>query len=134
MGDQAVTYRIVFDGGSLGNPGRGYGSFRLRHAGEPWSEPVRCEFGDAVTNNEAEYRSLIAALEALLDLCDDPAAVSVEASTDSMLVVKQMQGAWKVRAANLAPLRTAAQRLAGNFAKVRFYWHPRQESVTLLGH
>ena len=63
----ARRYRIVFDGGSKGNPGIGYGSYRIQPEGGPWSEPYRLEFGDKVTNNEAEYRSLIAAFEHLAE-------------------------------------------------------------------
>ena len=54
---------IVFDGGSLGNPGKGYGSYRLRPPGGEWEAAVRLDFGGGVTNNEAEYRSLLGALE-----------------------------------------------------------------------
>ncbi len=55
-----VDYTLTFDGGSLGNPGKGYGSYELR-TGEK-SEVVRKEFGGNQTNNEAEYKTLIAAL------------------------------------------------------------------------
>ncbi len=134
MAGPLARYAVVCDGGSIGNPGRGYGSFRLRRRGEPWSEPVQLEFGDGITNNEAEYRSLIGALHALLETCGDPARVAVEVLTDSKLVVMQLQGRWKVRAGNLAPLHRAARRVAGRFGEVRYVWHPREKSVELLGH
>jgi ribonuclease HI len=131
---EPADYGIVFDGGSLGNPGRGYGSFRLRVGDGPWLEPVRLEFGSWVTNNEAEYRALIAGLRRLLEVCDEPGAASVHVLSDSQLVVNQMKGTWKVKAANLRPLRDAARQLAGRFAGVSYAWHSRDHSLELLGH
>ncbi|MFZ1755817.1 MAG: hypothetical protein WAU10_18840, partial [Caldilineaceae bacterium] len=57
--------RVIFDGGSKGNPGLGYGSYALEWPGFP-RQLVRLKFGDRVTNNEAEYDTLIAALEAIV--------------------------------------------------------------------
>lgn len=125
---------VLFDGGSLGNPGRGYGSFALRRADEPWSTPVRLEFGDHLTNNEAEYRSLIAALENLIQALEDPTQVDLEILGDSQLVIFQLEGKWRVRAPNLVPLHRAAQRLASRFGQVRYTWQPRARTVRILGH
>lgn len=130
----AKRYRIVFDGGSKGNPGIGYGSYRIQAEGSPWSEPYRLEFGDGVTNNEAEYRSLIAALDHLAEACPDPASIEVEALGDSKLVLSQLSGAWKVKAANLRKYHRAGQAAAGRFAAVTYTWHDRKRSVDLLGH
>jgi ribonuclease HI len=130
----APDWRIVFDGGSQGNPGRGYGSYRLQRAGGRWEEPVRLEFGDRVTNNEAEYRSLIEALRDLAGRVGDPAEVRVEVLGDSKLVLSQLAGRWKVRADNLRAPYSEAQRLARAFKTVRYTWHRRNESVALLGH
>jgi len=57
-----ADYTITFDGGSLGNPGKGYGSYELRTATQTKGDVIRKEFGDRQTNNEAEYKTLIAAL------------------------------------------------------------------------
>jgi len=127
-------YDIVFDGGSRGNPGEGYGTFRTRPAGAIWSPPVRLAFGKRVTGNEAEYRTLVAALTTLADDLGDAAGAAVEVFGDSQLVICQMRGEWKVRAANLAPLFAAAERAAARFGAVTFTWQPRARSVELLGH
>src|ERR671935_179756 len=109
---------LIFDGGSLNNPGLGYGSFQLRARGEP---PVvhRLEFGLGVTNNEAEYRALLAALEAALAHATaagrDPRALRLLAYGDSQLVVNQVAGRWSVKAPNLRPLRDRARELLGAF-------------------
>jgi probable phosphoglycerate mutase len=127
-------WQLLFDGGSEGNPGRGYGSYVLREAGQPWPPPTRLAFGDGVTSNEAEYRSLIAALEALAGAVADPAQVALEVIGDSQLVIRQLQGAWKVRAANLVPLAGRARELAQAYGRVRYTWRPRAYSVAILGH
>ncbi len=62
---------IIFDGGSKGNPGKGYGSYALRWPGQQ-ERIVKLQFGDDVTNNEAEYDTLIAALEATPDAPERP--------------------------------------------------------------
>lgn len=125
---------IVFDGGSLGNPGKGYGSFRIRPPGGDWEPAVRLDYGDGVTNNEAEYRSLLGAMEAVAQRSKDPAALQVLVYGDSQLVLRQLEGAWKVKAENLRPLFEATRAAARRFKKVRYQWHPRAKSVDLLGH
>jgi ribonuclease HI len=129
-----TEYAIVFDGGSLGNPGRGYGTYRLRVAGRPWEAPVRCDYDGRMTNNEAEYRTLIAALEALLQRSGRPEDDAVEVLGDSQLVLRQLAGAYKVRAANLRPYYGRARELLDRFGASRLTWHPRADSVALLGH
>ncbi len=126
--------RLVCDGGSLGNPGRGYGSFRWQLGSDPWSEPVRLSFGERTTNNEAEYQALIAALETLAQEVASPEHVSLEVLTDSRLLAQQMSGHWKLRAANLFDLHDRAQRAAAMFRRVTFRWLPRSRIVELLGH
>ncbi len=130
----ALELAIVFDGGSLGNPGKGYGSFRIRPPGGDWEPAVRLEYGDGVTNNEAEYRSLLGAMEAVARRSRDPAALSVLVFGDSQLVLRQLQGAWKVKAENLRPLWESTRAAAARFKSVRYQWQPRAKSVALLGH
>src|SRR5262249_6257499 len=94
------TYRIVFDGGSLGNPGRGNGSFAISGPGGYGVKETLSydERGDRVTNNEAEYLTLIAALERLArDLGERAGRARVSVRGDSQLVISQLRGAWKVR-------------------------------------
>ncbi len=128
---------IVFDGGSLNNPGEGYGSYQLRAFDRP---PVlqRLQFGDGVTNNEAEYRALLAALEAALAAARaagrDPRTLRLLAYGDSQLVVNQVAGRWKVRAENLRPYCERARALLGAFGSAEVRWHPRARSVATLGH
>lgn len=127
-------WQLVFDGGSLGNPGRGYGSFRLRPPGGDWEPAVRLDYPGRVTNNEAEYQTLTAALARLAERAADPRRVAVEVFGDSQLVLKQLEGAWKVRTASLLPFRDAAATELKRFGAVKLVWQRRDKSVALLGH
>ena len=124
---------LVFDGGSLGNPGRGYGSYRLKRGEGAWGPVTRLEHGPRLTNNEAEYLTLVGALAALVAE-QDPAGVELTVYGDSQLVIRQLEGAWKVRAANLAAHHAAARAALARFGRVRLVWQPRAKSVALLGH
>jgi ribonuclease HI len=130
-------YYITFDGGSKGNPGLGYGSYELRTATGRTRLEQR-DFGDGVTNNEAEYRTLIAALEDLQATLEragrSPRAYHVLVLGDSELVIKQLNGQYKVKHPGMRPLYVAVKTLAAAFASVRFQWHPRARSVATLGH
>ena len=128
---------IVFDGGSKGNPGLGYGSFLLRDR-DGFSEITRLEYGDRVTNNQAEYRTFIAAMETALAHADargwEPGALSLTVRTDSQLVVEQVCGRWKVRHPELQPLSNQARELLGRFGRPDIRWQPRAQTVRVLGH
>ena len=127
-------WQIVFDGGSLGNPGRGYGSFRLRPPGADWEPAVRLEYGDRVTNNEAEYQTLTAGLAHLAERAADPGRIAIEVFGDSQLVIRQLEGAWKVRTPSIRPFRDAAAAQLARFGGVKLTWQRRDKSVALLGH
>ena len=97
-----MSRRVVVeaDGGSRGNPGpAGYGAV-VRDA-DTGAVLRECAAGIGVaSNNVAEYRGLIAALEAAQDLGAD----EVDVRMDSLLVVNQMSGIWKVKHEAMKPL------------------------------
>ncbi|MFC8848135.1 bifunctional RNase H/acid phosphatase [Micromonospora sp. NPDC057141] len=115
---------VEADGGSRGNPGpAGYGAVvRDRASGEVLAE--RAEAIGTATNNVAEYRGLIAGLEAAAEL----GATEVDARMDSKLVVEQMCGRWQIKHPGLRPLAAQAAALVGRFAAVRFQWIPRERN------
>lgn len=128
------TYEIVFDGGSLGNPGKGYGSFELTSGGSILRH-VRHDYGNNVTNNQAEYQTLIEALTWLANsLGGDAATATVKVNGDSLLVINQLLGKWKVKNEGLRPLHAAAREQLNKFGKVNLIWHDRSKSVARLGH
>lgn len=133
-----ADYVLVFDGGSLGNPGRGYGSFLLSGPEFPGGRLRRREYGDRVTNNEAEYQALIDGLEDLLGAMaaagKRPEQARVSILGDSQLVLNQLMGRWRVRTPTLRPLHERAAEQLRRFGHTLLEWHPRARSVALLGH
>lgn len=131
---KSLDFEIVFDGGSLGNPGKGYGSYEIMSQGEVY-RLAREEFGGSITNNQAEYMTLIEALKWLTsDLGDDRSRATVGIHGDSKLVVSQINGVWKVKNERMIPLVKEAKDLFGQFKKCTITWHPRAKSVAKLGH
>jgi ribonuclease HI len=129
-----ADYTVVFDGGSLGNPGLGYGSYDIvRPGGSVAREQM--EFGPDLTNNQAEFRALIAGLEDLLRRLGPAAhATSLAVRGDSQLVIRGLTGEWRVKHPGLQPLHRQASDLLRQFASVDLAWHPRRESVRAFGH
>lgn len=133
------SVRLSFDGGSRGNPGPAYGSFRVRGAGaaEPLQVLRRLRFGQG-TNNEAEYWSLLEGLRWTLDEARrkrlPSGEIDLSVHGDSLLVIRQLQGDWKARDARMRKLRDEAARLLARFGKVRLQHWPRSRSVAEFGH
>ncbi len=129
-----AAYTVVFDGGSLGNPGKGYGSYEI--VGPDGSVAARqVEFGNDMTNNQAEFRALITALEDLLvRVGPDAGGLSVAIRGDSQLVIRGLTGEWRVKHPGLQPLHRQASDALKRFGNVDLAWHPRRESVRTFGH
>ena len=107
--------RAYIDGGARGNPGpAGYGVRIEREDGTAVEEI--CDSIGIATNNVAEYRGLIAALE----WARAHGHRDVLIRSDSLLLVQQMLGNYKVRNAGLQPLHAEAQRLIRDIGRVRF--------------
>jgi ribonuclease HI len=130
-------YVLIFDGGSIGNPGAAYGSFRLQRSGSPPLPVQRLRFGRG-TNNEAEYKALLGGLEELRRVLAGeghrPADVEIEVRGDSRLVLEQLRGAWRVKNQRLAGLHRQADELLEGFGRVRLVHQDRSRSVRILGH
>ena len=120
---------VEADGGSRGNPGvAGYGALvRDTDTGALLAE--RAEPLGTASNNVAEYRGLIAGLEAAAAV--DPGA-QVHVRMDSKLVVEQMSGRWKIKHEDMRRLALQARDLVSGFTRsggsVRFEWIPRAEN------
>lgn len=122
-----MTSRLIVeaDGGSRGNPGpAGYGAVVIDAAtGEVLAE--RGEFIGVESNNVAEYRGLIAGLQAARELHADAVAVRM----DSKLVVQQMSGAWQIKHPTMRVLAGEAAALVAGFGDVTFDWIPRAQNT-----
>jgi ribonuclease HI len=131
---EPADYLLVFDGGSRGNPGPGYGSYAVFEAGNP-GQARRVSFAESMTNNEAEYNTLLAALRDLLDRLGERAAAStLEIRGDSALVIQQVLGAWKAKDDRMRSLRDETRALLRRFAHWRLVQQPREDTVRVLGH
>ena len=131
-------YVLVFDGGSKGNPGPGYGSYAITRTKDGAQRLERLEFGDDCTNNEAEYDTLIAALRDLIGRIEEagrhPREYAVEVRGDSALVIYQLQGRWKVKEPRMQDRWDECSRLLQRLGAVELKTQPREESVRILGH
>ncbi|NOZ05752.1 MAG: ribonuclease HI family protein [Chloroflexi bacterium] len=132
------THVLIFDGGSRGNPGPGYGSYAVRYADSGEQRLERIDFRRRMTNNEAEYETLLVALEDLLaehrQENRPPSASRIEIRGDSRLVVDQISGRWKARDPRMARYRDKARNLLRQFGTAKLYQQPRAKSVAVLGH
>lgn len=112
------------DGGARGNPGpAGYG-VRIEQMDGTLVEEL-CESIGIATNNVAEYRGLLAALE----WARAHGGHRVHVRSDSLLLVQQMLGHYKVKHPGLQPLYAKARLLAHELGRVTFE-HVRRESNT----
>ena len=108
-------YLLQFDGCSKGNPGlAGAGAVIFNYEKEIWGSSKFV--GAKTTNNEAEYSGLIMGLEKALDLGIKELAVE----GDSLLVIKQMNGEFKVKSENLYTLYNDAKELEKKFDSITF--------------
>ncbi len=118
--DEVVVWT---DGGARGNPGpAGYGAVITDRDGNVLAE-VWEGIGWA-TNNVAEYRGVIAGLERARAL----GARRVVVRADSLLVVNQQLGRWKVKNEGLQPLAAEVRRLARGFQRVTWQHVPRERN------
>lgn len=125
-----MRFTIHADGGARGNPGpAGAGAV------------VRNEFGASVadvskflgtrTNNFAEYEAVILAFEALTKIVppEERETTDVTVLLDSELIVRQMNGAYKVRHPVLKEQKARLAQVAAAFGKVSFAHIPREENA-----
>ena len=112
---------LCADGGSRGNPGpAGFGAVLLDDSGRVVRE--LSEFIGQATCNEAEYRALIAALQAAREL----GARDLLIRADSQLLVRQLNGQYRVRSRSLMPLALRARRMLDQFASWKAQHVPRE--------
>src|SRR5215210_1687677 len=95
---------VNVDGGSRGNPGpAGIAAVATDPSGQILAE--RSETIGEATNNVAEYRALLLGISLAKELGADEG----EFVGDSMLIVEQVRGNWKVKQEHLRPLHTAVK-------------------------
>ena len=121
------TIRIFCDGGSRGNPGpAGIGAVLLDPSQEPPTVigTVSETIGIA-TNNVAEYQALVSGLE----LAESFGARRIEVRADSQLLIRQLEGRYRVKNAGLQPLYRRAMTLLKAYAEVDLAHVYREDNV-----
>ena len=113
---------IYTDGASRNNPGEaGAGIFILRD-GEPVERIAR--YLGTTTNNIAEYTAAIIGLEQAVKL----GASSVNLNADSELLVKQINGQYRVKNEGLKPLHAKIKELIAKIDNVKVQYIPREKN------
>lgn len=103
-------YLLQFDGCSKGNPGKaGSGAVIYKNKTEIWGKSLF--IGNKNTNNEAEYTGLIIGLEE----ANNMGIKNICVEGDSLLVINQMTGKYKVKSENLIGLYNKAKELEKKF-------------------
>lgn len=114
---------IYTDGGARGNPGpAGIGAVLKNENGEIVAEIS--EYIGETTNNQAEYRAVAAAIAKAREL----GAEELNFYLDSELVVKQINGEYKVKNKDLAPLFVKIYNARQGFKKTTFRHIPREKN------
>lgn len=115
-----MRFTIYADGGSRGNPGpSGAGALVRDESGNVVA--TVSEFLGTTTNNVAEYTAVLRALQALRAYVgDDAKDTDVAVLMDSMLVVKQMEGEWRIKHEGLKPLAAEVRASINQFKSVVF--------------
>lgn len=116
-------FYLYADGASRGNPGdAGYGALITDGNGRIVAE-IRGYLGKT-TNNVAEYQALIHGLKKALAL----GIPNIRVLMDSQLVVRQIQGSYRVRQPHLKPLHNQAKQLLAKFLQSQVQCIPREKN------
>ena len=125
MGQAKMTkmkeVNLYTDGGARGNPGPAACAFAIYKMDNSLIKKSGFYAG-STTNNQAEYR----ALKLGLDEAKKRGAVEVHVFLDSLLVVNQMKGVYKIKNRDLWPIHQAVLGLVKHFKNVNFTHVPRE--------
>lgn len=118
--DSFVRAKLYTDGGSRGNPGPSATGYVILDMEDNVVKKEGSYLG-VTTNNQAEYKALKTGLENALEL----GVRELEIYMDSMLVINQINGAWKIKHQELLPVYDNVKELISKFDKVTASYVPR---------
>jgi len=118
-----MRFRASIDGAARGNPGPAGAGVHIEAVDGRPAEELVAALGKA-TNNVAEYSALLLALARAAEM----GAETVEILSDSLLLVQQVNGVFKVRAPHLVPLVSEAVRRAKGFRRFSIRHVPREKN------
>jgi len=113
--------KIYTDGGSRGNPGLSAGGFAILDMANNVVRKSGKYLG-ITTNNQAEYHSLKGGIEAARDM----GVKRIHVFMDSLLVINQMKGIYKIKNRDLLPIHQAIKQIVSGFEEVEFTHIPRE--------
>jgi len=121
---------IYTDGGSRGNPGQAAIGVVFCNEREQEIKKYGEYLGDNITNNEAEYQAVVFALKKFKALFGKKIAKvsEVEIKSDSELLVKQMQGKYKIEDEKMQKFFIEIWNLKIDFKSVKFKLVPREKN------
>ncbi len=123
---EAATLIIYTDGGSRGNPGPSASGFVIYDDKNTTIESGGAYIG-ITTNNQAEYTAVILALQAAKKHAGLRATINF--NIDSLLVVNQMNGIYKIKNRDLWPLNQQIHELTKSFKHVNFNHVYREQNT-----
>lgn len=124
--EKDTTLSIFTDGGSRGNPGPSASAYVIYNKFNEILESGGSYIG-ITTNNQAEYTGVLLALKAARQFAGENDTVLF--NIDSMLVVNQMNGLYKIKNRELWPLNQKIREEMKYFKEVRFTHIPRENNV-----
>jgi ribonuclease HI len=119
---RGMELTIFTDGASRNNPGEAGAGIFILQDGKP-AEKISRYLG-TTTNNIAEYRAAIIGLEHAVK----QGAASVKLNADSELMVKQLNGQYKVKNEGLRPLYLKVKELIAKIGRVEVKYIPREQN------
>lgn len=121
---------IYTDGGSRGNPGSAAIGVVFCNQKEQKIKEYSEYLGDKTTNNEAEYKAVVFALKKFKLLFGKELAKKseIEIRSDSELMVKQLNGQYKILDEKIQPLFLEIWNLKFDFSKIKFKKVPRERN------
>lgn len=117
-----ASFVVATDGAARGNPGPAGAGFVIYREGR--MVEGQAQYLGRATNNQAEYHALILGLERAVAL----GVARVEALSDSELMVKQMNGEYRVKNRDLKELYSRAGDLASKFESFKIRHVPREKN------
>jgi len=118
---------IYCDGGSRGNPGPSAGGFVVLNKGKVIHEDYM--YLGIGTNNFAEYSSVVNALKWLIEENKKKEIKKVKIHLDSLLVVNQLMGKYKIKSKNLIPLAGFCKKIQKLFTgEISYVYVPRSDN------
>jgi len=122
--DPTKTYKLMFDGGSRGNPGIAGAGMVLYDSDTDQEVWHGWKYIEKATNNQAEYTGILMGLQHARDI----GVRRIQCLGDSELIVKQLTGVYKVKSEMLQDLYQETKALLNDFEKVELKHIYRDEN------